>query len=98
MVQMVTVFMLATNEQARLAANEVVLFDENQFKTHTNKKSGNDIKYAYYLARIDVATTLVVVFVLKGKKGVEREQNTATRKFIQECRAEMNNMWTGLLG
>ena len=58
---MVTIFSLATDESAALRAEEVVFFDESDYKS----KSRID-KFAYYLSRIDEHVTVAIVLPLKG--------------------------------
>eukprot|EP00729_Bicosta_minor_P001341 gene1341-22983_t len=86
---MVTIYSLAADEIDRLAANDVVVFDESEFRATRRAPE----KFAYYLARVDTLATLVVVFHLKGKKGVDKEQNTTTREFIIEFRKNMGKIW-----
>lgn len=86
---MVTIYSLAADEMDRLAANDVVVFDESEFRATRRAPE----KFAYYLARVDTLATLVVVFHLKGKKGVDKEQNTTTREFIIEFRKNMGKIW-----
>ena len=46
------------------------------------------------IQQVDKFVTLVIIFSLKGKKGgVDKDQNAATRKFINEFREKMGTIW-----
>ena len=84
---MASIFMLATDESAKLSAGEMVVFDENRFK-HTKKK------HVFYLATLNKELVLAIVYAVK--KGVDRTINTMTKRFVAEMRSSLGNIWRGL--
>lgn len=85
---MVTIFSLATDESANLRADEVVFFDESDYKS----KARAD-KFAYYLSRVDEHVTVAIVLPLKGRRGVEKDQNRKARQFISDFSKTMRSLW-----